>query len=102
MPVTRSNLHQSSYLRKFVGYAATYRQQLHRKHLGVEFFYVLNVITSVERVDNLIAAYQAEAFPQPSSFLFTAKFPKPSIDGFEDVFAMPWRNGAGKTVSLPS
>ena len=25
MPVTRSNLHQSSYLRKFVGYASTYR-----------------------------------------------------------------------------
>ena len=54
MPVARSNLHQSSYLRKFVGYASTYRQQLHRKHLGVEFFYVLNVTTSTERVDNLI------------------------------------------------
>ncbi len=102
MPVTRSNIHQSSYLRKFLGYASTYQQQLHRKHLGVEFFYVLNVTTNAERVDNLITAYQAEALPQPSSFLFTPKFPKPSIDGFEDVFAMPWRNVAGKTVSLPS
>ena len=101
MPVTRSNFHQSSSLRKFVGYAATHRQQLHRKHLGVEYFYVLNVTTSAERVDNLIATYQAKAFPQPSSFLFTPKIQKPTIGGFEDVFAMKWRNGAGKTVSLP-
>ena len=102
MPVTRSNLHQSSYLRKFVGYASTYRQQLHRKHLGVEFFYVLNVTTSIERVDNLIETYQAEALLHPSSFLFTPKLRKPSIDGFEDVLAMTWRNGAGNIVSLPS
>ncbi len=102
MPVTRSNLHQSSYLRKFVGYAATYQQQLHRKHLGFEFFYVLNVTTSAERVGNLIAAYRAEALPHTSSFLFTPKLRKPSIGDFEDVFAMTWRNGAGKDVSLPS
>ncbi len=102
MPVTRSNIHQSSYLRKFVGYASTYRQQLHRKHIGVGFFYVLNVTTSVERVDNLISAYRAEALPKPSSFLFTPKLRKPSIDGFEDVFKMKWRNGLGKTLSLPS
>ncbi len=54
-----------------LGYAATYREQLHRTHFGVDFFYALNVTTSAERVDNLIDTFQEHKLAPSSAFLFT-------------------------------
>ena len=102
MPVKRSNIYQSSYLKKLLAYDATYQEELYREHLGVDYFHVLNITTSAERIDSLIDAFQEYELAPASAFRFTPRLPKPSIDGFEDVFEILWRNAAGKTVKLPS
>ncbi len=102
MPVKRSNIYQSSYLKKLLAYDATYQEELYREHLGVDYFHVLNITTSEQRIDSLIDAFQEYDLAPASAFRFTSRLPKPSIGGFEDVFEIPWRNAAGKTVKLPS
>lgn len=56
MPVTRQGLGQTSFRRKLVGYQETWRQGVHRRHLGIPNFRVLTVTTNEERMRHLIAA----------------------------------------------
>jgi len=56
MPVTRKGLAQTSFLRKLLAYRETWRQGLHRTHLGLPNFRVLTVTTNEERQKNLVAA----------------------------------------------
>lgn len=56
MPVTRKNLHQTSFFRKMLAYEATWSQSIHRTQFGFHRFRVLAVTTSAERVNSLIAA----------------------------------------------
>jgi hypothetical protein len=56
MPVARQGLDQTSFRRKLVGYGETWRQGLHRRHLGISNFRVLKMTTSKERMRHLIAA----------------------------------------------
>lgn len=55
MPVTRSNLRQSSYLRKILAYRAIAAQNLHKSHLGIPNFLVLNVITNERHMKTIMA-----------------------------------------------
>jgi hypothetical protein len=59
MPVTRKGLLQTSFRRKLLAYQETWRQGLHKAHLGIPNFRVLTVTTSEERVRHLIAACQS-------------------------------------------
>jgi hypothetical protein len=56
MPVARKGLDQTSFRRKLLGYRETWRQGLHRTHLGIPNFRVLTVTTNEERRQHLIAA----------------------------------------------
>ena len=54
MPVARQNLTQTSMRRKFVAYAATWRQGLHTSVLGLPHFRVLTITASASRLKSLI------------------------------------------------
>jgi len=98
MPATRTNLYQTSFLRKLLGYGETHRGQIHMKLYGIQSFRVLTVTTSFERIENLIDAYQGlvrELCP-PSVFLFTDHT---SILA-NDILSVPWINGAREIVRL--
>ncbi len=56
MPVARKGLGQTSFRRKLLGYRDTWRQGLHRTHLGIPNFRVLTVTTNEERMQHLVAA----------------------------------------------
>jgi hypothetical protein len=61
MPVTRKGLGQTSFRRKLLGYRETWRQGLHRRHLGIPNFRVLTVTTNEERMRHLVAACKSMA-----------------------------------------
>ncbi|HMJ91438.1 MAG TPA: hypothetical protein VK530_16570, partial [Candidatus Acidoferrum sp.] len=50
MPITRRNLTQTSFRRKFLAYEATWAQGIHRTRFGLHRFRVLTVGTSVKRL----------------------------------------------------
>jgi len=56
MPVTRSNLRQSSFLRKLLAYEATWTQGVHQRRFGMHRFRVLTVTGSQERLRHLVEA----------------------------------------------
>jgi len=56
MPVQRQNPYQSSFHRKLLAFEATWAQNLHRTHLGLNRFRVLTVTSTPERVQTLVAA----------------------------------------------
>ena len=91
MPVVRTNLRRTSFLRKFLSYAATYRDKLHSQHFGMDNFRVLTVTTSRARIDSLIAAYKEHvADVPPNVFLFTDH---ESVVAADDLFSLSWTNG---------
>jgi hypothetical protein len=55
MPVARSNLRQSSYLRKILAYRAIAAQNIYKSHLGIPNFLVLNVITNDRHMKSIMA-----------------------------------------------
>src|SRR5665213_1827652 len=58
MPVPRRTLDKTSYLRKLVGYAHTYRHELHAKRYNLPNVRVLTVTPGRQRIGNIIAAYR--------------------------------------------
>lgn len=98
MPVARTNLQRTSFLRKFLSYAATYHDKLHSQHFGMSNFRVLTVTTSRARIESLIAAFQQFARDTPPNvFLFAAR---ESVANTRDLFSLPWMNGKRREVSL--
>jgi hypothetical protein len=87
MPVARANLHKSSFVRKLLGYSATWSQELHRIRFGWPRFRVLTVTTSQERVDNLIDAARQLKHGQ-GLFLFTDL---DSLSSNSDLLSLKWR-----------
>ena len=64
MPVVRSNLAQSSILRKLIDYGATRRGGLHRAIYGLPNFRVLTEAPGPKRVENMITeGYQRHLSP---------------------------------------
>ena len=96
MPVVRKGLAQTSFLRKLVCYQETWRQGLHRAHLGIPNFRVLTVTTNRERVEHLVEACQSLSGGGSRLFLFTER----ERLGQEDILAHTWRNGRGELVRL--
>ena len=69
MPVQRHNLVQTSFRRKLLAYAATWKEGLHRSCLGIDRFRVLTITTIPKRVDSLVAACEQLRFGR-GLFLF--------------------------------
>ncbi len=55
MPVARSNLRQSSYLKKILAYRAIAAQNIYKSHLGIPNFLILNVITNERHMKSIMA-----------------------------------------------
>ena len=94
MPVARKGLGPTSFRRKLLAYQETWRQGLHRKHLGIPNSRVLTVTTSRERLAHLVEACQSLS-GSSSHFLFTEK---ERFGG--DILMQEWVNGRGETVRL--
>jgi hypothetical protein len=95
MPVKRQTLSQTSFNRKLLAYEATWAQDIHRRHLGINRFRVLTVTTSAARVKSLVEAC-SELERGHGLFLFTDKS---VLSG--DLFAHLWQSGRqGETGGL--
>jgi hypothetical protein len=98
MPIVRSNLRQTSFFRKLLGYYETWRQGLHTQLYGIKNFRVLTVTSSLERVQNLVAANRQVDGKGLALFLF---IDEASLRGSEQTLALPWISGKdGQVVQL--
>jgi DNA-binding Lrp family transcriptional regulator len=87
MPVTRTNLHKTSFYRKLLAYEATWKQNIHRTRFGWQRFRVLTVTTNSERVQGMIEACQ-QLKQGRGLFLFTdAK----TLQSQPDLFSLRWQ-----------
>ena len=95
MPVARKGLGQTSFRRKLLSYRETWRQGLHRTHLGISNFRVLTVTTSEERMGHLVEACRILT-GGARLFLFT------NDNGLHqsNVLLHEWVNGQGELVRL--
>ena len=97
---------QNSILRKFVLYAATFRNRTHTERFGIPSFRVLFVTTTPTRAENMIEAFERFIHPEPIGapaglFLFTDRLTL--AEHRNDPLALPWLNGVGKPcASFPN
>jgi hypothetical protein len=100
MPVVRSNLAQSSILRKLIGYGATHRSGLHIAMYGLPNFRVLTEAPGPKRIENMITeGYQrhlSRTYP-PGLFLFADRR---SLFAADDFLDYGWQDGEGKRHRL--
>jgi hypothetical protein len=94
MPVTRRGLSQTSFSRKVLAYRETWRQGLHRSHLGISNFRVLVVTTSRQRLEHLLEACQSRV-GDTRLFLFADQA---ATDGGE--LKDYWLDGKHETVRI--
>ncbi len=96
MPVTRKGLAQTSFTRKLLCYQETWRQEVHRTHLGISNFRVITVTTSRERVEHLMEACRSLGGGGSRLFLFR-DFER---IGNMNILASKWVNGRKEAVGL--
>lgn len=71
LPVIRSNLHQTSYLRKILAYRQIAAQNIHKSHLGLPILLVLTVATNELHMKNIMSLVRELAHEGKSRlFLF--------------------------------
>jgi hypothetical protein len=99
MPTARRDLTKTSFLRKIMGYAATYRHDLHTKRYGLPNVRVLTVTPGRQRIANIIAAYREHAASLVSEkfFLFADRAGLSRAEAFLDY---PWLDAAGEQHRL--
>src|SRR5205814_9995227 len=100
MPVVRSNLVQSSILRKLIGYGATHRAKLHTVIYGLPNFRVLTEAPGRKRVTNMITEgyhrHLSGVYP-PGLYLFADRR---SLFSAPDILQHHWLDGAGERRRL--
>lgn len=96
MPIVRKGLGQTSFLRKLLCYQETWRQGLHRRHLGIPNFRVLTVTTSRERVEHLVEACRSLGGGGSRLFLFADQ----GALGRGTILAHEWVNGRNELGPL--
>jgi hypothetical protein len=99
MPITRSDLNQTSYYRKLFAYVAGGgKTNAFGKHFGVDNFRVLTVTTSVERTASMLEALRHATHGKGSQqFLFTDRA---TLRASFDLFAVEWTTGKGDRMRL--
>lgn len=71
LPVTRSNLQQSSYLRKILAYRQISIQSIHKLHFGIPNLFILTVTTNESHMANIMSLVKELAHEGKSRlFLF--------------------------------
>lgn len=99
MPTERRDLTKTSMLRKIVGYAASYRHDLHTRRYGLPNVRILTVTPGRQRIANIIATYREHAatLVSPKLFLFADR---PGLSRAEDWLQYPWVTADGEQVRL--
>lgn len=99
MPVTRSNLMQTSFERKMRAYLSAYAARQHERHFGWKAFRVLTVTTDADRIGSLrdaLAGLRVPHSPGASLFFFASRNELHQ----SDPLLHNWRDGNGRIVSL--
>jgi hypothetical protein len=99
MPVTRSNINETSFALKMRAYLAAYAANLHEQRYGWKAFRVLTVTTDHRRMQTMIDALRKLPMPRgpgAALFFFTTRDQLRSADPLRDI----WRDGTGRPVAL--
>ena len=99
MPITRSNISQTSFQRKMRAYLAVYASRLHERQFGWKAFRVLTVTTDEARVRSMIDAAHNVAHaggPGASLFWFTTREQFRTGNPLRAI----WRDGDERIVSV--
>jgi hypothetical protein len=96
LPVMRSDLHQTSYLKKILAYREIAAQNSYKSHLGLPNLLVLTVTTNEHHMRNIMALVEQLA-PERKSKLFLFKTIS-SLGDFEKaplpsphILTKPWQ-----------
>jgi hypothetical protein len=99
MPIMRSNLEQTSYLKKILAYRQIAAENIHKSHFGIPNLLVLNVTANQPHMANIMSLVSKLAHEGKSRlFLFKtmssagdfAKAPEPS----SHMLTAPWKRVA--------
>ncbi|MEA2976425.1 MAG: hypothetical protein QOF19_1945 [Alphaproteobacteria bacterium] len=105
LPVTRSNLDQTSYLRKILGYRQVIAQEIYRSHLGLPNLLVLNLTTNERHMRTIMALVEELAREGKSKpFLFKTmsslgdftKAPAPT----PHILTVPWERVGYEAIGI--
>ena len=99
MPVTRSDIRQTSFERKMRSYLTAHATRQHERHFGWKTFRVLTVTTDEARLRSMREALRRLHVPHSqgaSLFFFAAR---PDLLG-TDLLANGWSDGNGRPVRL--
>lgn len=88
MPISRSGVGQTSYLRKLAAYREIVAQQIHRTRWGIPNLLVPTVTTSQTRLSEIIRRRDPEA--RSPAFLFKAVEERESVRPFAALLLAPW------------
>lgn len=99
MPVSRSDIRQTSFARKMRAYLAAHAGKQHEKRYGWKTFRVLTVTTEQDRLQSMMEALRTIPAPSPTG---TALFWFALHDELRagDPLRYVWRDGANRNVSL--
>jgi hypothetical protein len=97
MPIERASLSQTSILRKFLAYEASYRQWLHTSRFDWKNFRVLIKTTSQERANSMHALIQNTSEINGSA-LFLLSHQSALIQS--DILTIGWSNSRGAATTL--
>ena len=92
MPVERSDIRQSSMLRKFLTYSAAWRSKLHTQTFGWRNFRVLVVTGNAERAQNMRDVLQQHVGGRGSPLFWFADAPALKMD---NTLEHVWIDGEG-------
>jgi hypothetical protein len=94
MPTERKDLSKTSYLRKLVGYAHTYRHDVHTRRYNLPNVRVITITPGRQRIANIIATYREHTavLVSPKFFLFADRT---GLNHAEDFLDYPWLDAAG-------
>ena len=97
MPITRSDLSQSSYRRRLLAYLSAHKARQHTERFGFHNLRILTITTSAERVSSMIATVNDITDGKGSGmFLFTDV---KSLAAHGDPLTLPWITTSG-SVSI--
>jgi len=98
VPVRRSDLGQTSYFRKILGYRQIVTQNIHKTHLGIPKLLILTVTTNEVHMANIMALVR-ELASEGKSKLFLFKT-MDNVGPAAHVLLQPWRRVGYEAVSI--
>jgi hypothetical protein len=99
MPISRSNIRQTSFERKIRAYLAAHAERLHERHFGWKTFRVLAVLNDRERIRSILKVCRTISSPAtPGLRLFL--FALASELRATDPLAYFWYDGDGRDIRL--